>query len=236
MEDRPEGADDLPELRFGPLRMPAADVIAAFTDERELIRQLADEIAAARCKPADLPEAERTYRTMLRSAASAFLLSAATDAEEYARSVFEKLRVALDEARARAVVLQYARREKYTKAKELVVAAASFVRAQEVRRAVADERSDPNLLALGFGFAMWATATGLRHKAEVVHDPARATRARSEKKDRRVEDLRAAMDRGAVKPNAAAIVAWRGEKPTKTNRERARVDLRDALRLKKNVR
>jgi hypothetical protein len=234
MEDRPDASDELPELRFGPLRSSPADVIAAFTDERELIQQLADEIAEAHGEPVDLPAAERTYTELVRAGATAQMLSAVTSAEESARSVFAHERILLDEARARAVVLQFARGRKYTSAKELVAAAAAFVKAQEIRRLVADPNHDPTLLALGLSFATWVTAAGLHREFEVARDPRRATQVRSDEKNRRVERLRAAIDRGEVKPVVAAIMAWRKQAPTRANREKARLDLKAAQPLRKN--
>ena len=155
MENGTGTTDELPDLRIGPLRIPAAHVIASFTDERDLIKQIAEEMSAACGEPVELTTAESAFKAISRVAAADFLANVVAAAEAHAKSVFKQQLVLLDEPRARDVVIQYARGQKYANAKELVVAAAGFVKAQAVRRALLDRSFDPTLIALGYQFCSW---------------------------------------------------------------------------------
>jgi hypothetical protein len=223
------------ELRFGPLSIDADDVVASFTHENVVIAQIAQELTDALGKSISIPEATHSYRLACRHAAAADLLNAIAAAEAYARAVFAEVRVPLDEGHARQIVIQHARGERYAKAKELVVAAAGYVRAQELREAMAPDASgtptkEPSweTVYLARDLAIWATAAGLHREIEVNRGTARANAQRTEDKNRRIQKMSDAIRRGEVQPTAKAIVAWRDEELTPATRERARRDLIEA--------
>ena len=159
------------------------------------------------------------------------LMSLATDVKAHATKAFARERVHLTEARAREIVLAFFKGERYQDAKELVLAAAAYVKAEQLSRAIARDSGATWADAYtAFELALWIYASGIYTQLEVIRGTNAATAARRSGALERVARLVAALRAEALKPTPGAVLRWRGETNTPANYERARRDLRQAQR------
>jgi hypothetical protein len=159
------------------------------------------------------------------------LVSLAASVKAHAADVFAHERVQLTRARAREIVLAFFRGERYQDqdAKELVLAAAGYVKADELVQAIDSGASATWADAhTAFELALWICASGVHTQVDVLRGTRAATRARQSAQRERVEQLAAALKADLVKADPVAVLRWRGEKNTPANYERARRDLRRA--------
>jgi hypothetical protein len=214
-----------PSVTFGSMPFDADQTLSSFTDPDLLIKQLAEELAISH------EEARTTFKRLTHSAATASLMLKVEDVQAHVATVFASERVELTEAKAREIVLAYFRGEKYQGAKELVVAAAAYVKARDLLGAIANGSgvtwSDAYT---AFELATWICASGIHNQLEVMRGTSAATRARQSATLERIDRLVAALAEGLVKMTPAAVVRWRKESNTPANYERARRDLRQAQR------
>jgi hypothetical protein len=200
--------------------------IGSFSDPEQLIKQLAEDLSIS-------PDEARSRFTELTNFASTVsLMRTAADVQAHAAEAFAREHVHLTEGKAREIVLAFAQGEKYQGAKELVLAAAAYVKAEELARALDSDSGGATWADAytAFELALWICASGIHTQLEVMRGTRAATRARQSVTEERIQRLAAAIAEGLVKATPNAVVRWRKESNSAANYERARRDLRQAQR------
>jgi hypothetical protein len=225
-------------LKFGPLEMDTSGVIRAFMPEEAMIDFFASRHRDQKRGAVDREEVRREYRWIRQSWACDGLREYAAAAVTIAQTVFRSERVKVTEDRARHIVVAYARGEKYQAAKALVIAAAMYVRGQEVLRALGlghrgrpTEEPSWDTVFEAFQLASWMTTLGVYYELEVARGTAGATAARRARLQRRISELADGIRRGDVKRSTASVLRWYRQQNKPITYERARTDLHKATAL-----
>jgi hypothetical protein len=202
-------------IRFGSMPFKVEATIESFTDPEQL--------------RAESGEGSARFKRIANRKSAEQLMRIAWQAAAYAEAVFARERVELTEAKAREIVLAFFRGQKYQRAKELVLAAAFYVKAWQLAGSIISESGATwGDAFISFELASWFWAIGSHHEIDVIRGTRAATSARQSVMRKRIDRLVEALTAGSVRATPRAVMRWRGEANTTANYERTRRDLRQA--------
>jgi hypothetical protein len=216
-------------FKVGPVAGGMTDVMRMFELDAELAASVYGQEMGKSLRRAG-PQTVDGVRQLRGSQVFQVLLEAS---QHHALSVFSRERVKPSPQAARKIIARYYSHDLDHRAKDLVLAAAVYLKCREVENDVgAVTGATWSIIGATIDLVRLATYTGLHFEYGVRHPTEKATAKRSQVKSERVAALLQAIEQGKVRADPKSVALHRGEKPTSTNRERARKDLLDVAKLR----